>query len=71
MSISSVLVRDLLEAVIWCLKEIQVLDPNYKNAYAENNWDAVYYEEGMERLRAVVRTMILFLFLSLMIIFTV
>jgi hypothetical protein len=65
------LVCDLLKAVAWCLKGILVLNPNYKNAYAENNWDAVYYEEGMERLRAIVRAMSRFLFLSLMIIFAV
>jgi hypothetical protein len=34
---------------------LPVLDPNYKNAYAENNWDIEYYEAGMDRLRAVVR----------------
>jgi hypothetical protein len=65
------LVRDLLDAVASWLNRIQVLDPNYKNAYAENNWDVAYYEEGMERLRAIVSMMNLIMFLLLMIILTV
>jgi hypothetical protein len=32
---------------------LPVLNPNYKNAYAENNWDTEYYEAGMDRLHAV------------------
>ena len=30
-----------------------VLNPNYKNVYAENNWDGEYYQAGMVRLRTV------------------
>jgi hypothetical protein len=71
MFISSVLVRDLFKAVASWLNGMQVLDPNYKNAYAENNWDVAYYEEGMERLRAIVSMMNLFMSSSLMIILTV
>jgi hypothetical protein len=32
------------------------LDPNFKTAYAEKNWDDEYYEQGMVKLRDVVST---------------
>ena len=42
-----------------------VLDPNVKNAYALNKWDAESYAAGMSQLEKVVRAALSFQFESL------
>ena len=44
-----------MPVMLWCPHSHAdaVLDLNYKNVYAENNWDDEYYQAGMDRLRRV------------------